>query len=129
LIHQGNAFGRAAPAPGPRFEKHGEETALLGHDHLYSRSHKIAQGRIVDPAAPGVIYAISVSGPKMYEIDERNGKLMAKVVDQTQCFQVIEVAANRLKYTAQAADGALVDGFELQKNGKDSTYVNRAPVS
>jgi hypothetical protein len=113
-------------ALGPLYEKHGVDLVLLGHDHLYSRSHKVAQGQVVDPGAPGIVYAISVSGPKMYKIDEPNRKLMALVVDQTQCFQVIDVAPDALRYAACAADGAIVDRFELRKNGNSSIYVNQA---
>ncbi len=112
----------------PLYEKYGVDVVLQGHDHHYSRTHKIAQGRIVDPSAPGVIYAISVSGPKMYEVQEPNRKLMANVVEQTQCFQVVEVTPSALKYVAYSADGAIADKFELRKSGKSSTYVNQAPA-
>ena len=114
---------------GPLYEKYGVDLVLLGHDHLYSRSHKVAQGQVVDPNAPGIVYAISVSGPKMYEIDEPNRRLMAKVIDKTQCYQVIEVAPEKLSYVARSADGAVIDGFELRKSGKVSTYVNQAPTA
>jgi len=126
---KGRDYQEMRAALGPLYEKYGIDLVLLGHDHLYSRSHKVAQGQVVDPGAPGIIYAISVSGPKMYEIDEPNRKLMAKVVDKTQCYQVIEVAPEVLKYSACAADGALVDRFELRKSGKSSTYVNQAPAN
>lgn len=112
----------------PLYEKYGVDLVLQGHDHHYSRTHKIAQGRVVDPSAPGVIYTISVSGPKMYEVQEPNRKLMANVIEQTQCFQVIEVAPEALKYAAYSADGVIADGFELRKSGKSSTYVNQAPA-
>lgn len=112
----------------PLYEKYGVDLVLQGHDHHYSRTHKIAQGRIVDASAPGVIYTISVSGPKMYEVQEPNRKLMANVVEQTQCFQVIEVSPAELKYAAYSADGAIADRFELRKSGKSSTYVNLAPA-
>jgi hypothetical protein len=114
---------------GPLYEKHGVDLVLLGHDHLYSRSHKVMQGRVVEPSAPGIVYAISVSGPKMYEIDEPNRKLMAKVIDKMQCYQVIEVAPEKLNYVARSADGVVIDGFELRKSGKSSTYVNQAPAN
>lgn len=126
---KGRDYQEMRAALGPLYEKYGVDLVLLGHDHLYSRSHKVAQGQVVDPGAPGIIYAISVSGPKMYEIDEPNRKLMAKVVDKTQCYQVIEVAPEVLKYSACAADGALVDRFELRKSGKSSTYVNQVPAN
>ena len=122
---QGRDYREMRGALGPLYEKHGVDLVLLGHDHLYSRSHKVAQGQVVDPGAPGIVYAISVSGPKMYKIDEPNRKLMALVVDQTQCFQVIDVAPDTLRYAAYAADGAIVDRFELRKNGNSSIYVNQ----
>jgi 3',5'-cyclic AMP phosphodiesterase CpdA len=111
----------------PLFEKYGVALVLQGHDHHYSRTHKVAQDRVVDPAAPGVIYAISVSGPKMYEVQEANRNLMAQVVEQTQCYQVIEVAPDALHYVAYSADGATVDRFELRKGANSSVYVNQPP--
>ena len=126
---KGRDYKEMRAALGPLYEKYGVDLVLLGHDHLYSRSHKVAQGRVVDPSAPGIIYAISVSGPKMYQIDEPNRKLMAQVVDQTQCFQVIEVAPDVIKYAANDADGVLIDRFELRKSGKSSMYVNQAPTA
>jgi hypothetical protein len=62
-------------------------------------------------------------------VDEPNRKLMAQVVNQTQCFQVIEVAPEKLSYAARSADGAIIDGFELRKSGTSSTYVNQAPAA
>jgi 3',5'-cyclic AMP phosphodiesterase CpdA len=125
---KGRDYQEMRAALGPVYEKYGVDLVLLGHDHLYSRSHKVIQGRVVDPSAPGIIHAISVSGPKMYEVDEPNRRLMAQVVDQTQCFQVIAVAPQALKYVAYDAGGDLVDRFELQKSGNSSTYVNQAPA-
>jgi hypothetical protein len=112
----------------PLFEKYSVDLVLQGHDHHYSRTHKVAQDHVVDAAAPGVIYAISVSGPKMYEVQEMNRELMARVVEQTQCFQVIEVGPQGLMYVAYSADGAIIDRFELKKRGKSSSYVNQAPA-
>jgi len=126
---KGRDYQEMRAALGPLYEKCGVDLVLLGHDHLYSRSHKVMQGRVVDPSAPGIIYAISVSGPKMYEIDEPNRKLMAKVIDKMQCYQVIEVAPEKLNYVARSADGVVIDGFELRKSGKSSTYVNQAPAN
>jgi hypothetical protein len=126
---KGRDYQEMRAALGPLYEKYGVDLVLLGHDHLYSRSHKVMQGRVVDPSAPGIIYAISVSGPKMYEIDEPNRKLMAKVIDKMQCYQVIEVAPEKLNYVARSADGVVIDGFELRKSGKSSTYVNQAPAN
>ena len=49
------------------YEKYHVDLVLQGHGHVYARTHKIALDRIVDPSAPGVVYVISVSGPKIYK--------------------------------------------------------------
>jgi len=36
----------------PLYEKYHVDLVLQGHDHVYARTHKIAQDRIVDPSAP-----------------------------------------------------------------------------
>lgn len=116
---------RAALAP--VYEKYGVDLVLEGHDHIYARSHKVAKGKVVDPWAPGIIYATSVSGPKMYDARELNHEIMAKIIDHKQFFQVIKVAPDRLQYKSFSADGVVVDQFELHKSGGHSTYVDGAP--
>jgi 3',5'-cyclic AMP phosphodiesterase CpdA len=110
----------------PLYEKHGVDLVLQGHDHVYSRSHKVARDRVVDPSAPGVIYAISVSGPKMYELEPLHRELMARQTQHKQLFQAIDVSPEKLKFSAYSVDNVLADSFELRKNGKGSTYVNHA---
>ena len=103
------------------------DLVLQGHDHSYARSHKVAAGKVVAPDAPGVIYAVSVSGPKMYQLDELHMKLMAQTYEKKQFFQTIEVSPDLLKYTSYSIDGAVTDAFELRKRGAASTYVDHAP--
>ena len=64
-------------------------------------------------------------------VGERLTRKIGTVVSnrQTQCFQVIEVAPEAIKYVAQDADGTFVDRFELRKTGKSSTYVDQAPAA
>ena len=52
----------------PLYDKYRVDLVLQGHDHTYARTHKLAAGKVVSPSQSGTIYAISVSGPKMYEI-------------------------------------------------------------
>jgi 3',5'-cyclic AMP phosphodiesterase CpdA len=107
----------------PLYDKYGVDLVLQGHDHLYARSHKVAAGKIVDPAARGPIYVISVSGPKMYDADKENAPLMAKVITGKEFFQAIDVSRERLRFTAYTIDGAVADRFELTKNGTDRESV------
>ena len=110
----------------PLYEKYGVDLVLQGHDHSYARTPKIAGDHIVDPSASGVVYAISVSGPKMYETHKMHRELMAKIIEQEQFFQIIDVSHDQLRYTAYSVDGAVADLFELRKNGSGSTLVDSA---
>jgi 3',5'-cyclic AMP phosphodiesterase CpdA len=124
-IAKNRNYAEMRAALAPLYEKNHVDLVFQGHDHAYGRTHKIAAEHIVDPSAPGVIYAISVCGPKMYTLHELHRELMAKVVEQKQFFQIVEVSAHRLLYTAYSIDCAVADKFELCKNGKSSTYVDR----
>jgi predicted phosphodiesterase len=127
-VTHGRNYAEMRATLAPLYEKYRVDLVLQGHDHVYSRTHKVARDRIVDPTAPGVIYAISVSGPKMYQLEPRHRELMAKQIEQKQFYQVIEVSPDKLKFTAYAVDNVVADAFELQKNGEDTTYVNQAPA-
>jgi 3',5'-cyclic AMP phosphodiesterase CpdA len=125
-IAQGREYAAMRAALAPLYEKYHVDLVLQGHDHVYARTHKIARDRIVDPAAPGVIYAISVSGPKMYKTQKVNSQYMAKMIEDEQFYQIIDVSPDRLALTAYSIDGAIADGFELRKNGDSSTYIDRS---
>jgi 3',5'-cyclic AMP phosphodiesterase CpdA len=106
----------------PLYDKYGVDLVLQGHDHLYARSQKLAGGKIVAPDAPGTVYMISVSGPKMYEVDHRFEPLMAKVIPHTQMFQVIDVDGDRMTLHAYSSEGEQLDGFQLEKKNGRSVY-------
>lgn len=110
----------------PLYEEYGVDLVLTGHDHVYARSHKIAEEKIADPAAKAPIYVVSVSGPKLYKANPKFEKIMAKTLTNTQMYQVIEVDGDTLKYNAYSIDGQLQDAFELQKSEESSKYVNMA---
>ena len=126
IAHEDYPEMRAALAP--VYEKYGVDLVLEGHDHIYARSHKVANGKVVDPSAPGVIYATSVSGPKMYDARELNREVMAKIIDHKQFFQVIGIRPDRLQFKSYSVDGAVVDQFELRKSEGHSTYVDGIPA-
>jgi len=110
----------------PIYEKHHVDLVLQGHDHAYARTHKISGGRVVAASAPGVIYVISVSGPKMYDFDNTFEKLMARMVGQKQFYQIVDVSQDRMQFTAYSVDGGIEDRFILEKNGTGTTYTNIA---
>jgi hypothetical protein len=66
--------------------------------------------------------SISVSGPKMYEVDPRFEPLMAKVIPNTQMFQTINVDPEKLVLHAWSAENEQLDGFQLEKKNGRSVY-------
>jgi hypothetical protein len=123
-IAKNRNYAEMRHALAPLYEKNHVDLVFQGHDHAYGRTYKMAAEHIVDPSAPGVIYAISVCGPKMYALHELHRELMAKVVEQKQFFQIVEVSPHRILYTAYSIDGVVEDEFELRKDGASSTYVD-----
>jgi 3',5'-cyclic AMP phosphodiesterase CpdA len=111
----------------PLYDKYGVDLVLQGHDHLYARSQKLAGDKIVARDAPGTVYMISVSGPKMYEVDPRFEPLMAKVIPHTQMFQVIDVDGDRMTLRAFSSEGEQLDGFQLEKSNGRSVYSELKP--
>ncbi len=110
----------------PLYDRYHVDLVLQGHDHSYARTHKLAAGKVVSPSQHGTIYAISVSGPKMYEIADKFAPLRAKVLAHTQAFQVINVDADKLTYTAYAIEGEQIDHFKLVKHSDGTTTYSHA---
>jgi 3',5'-cyclic AMP phosphodiesterase CpdA len=123
-IAKGRDYVEMREALMPLYDKYHVDLVLQGHDHTYARTHKLAAGKVVSPSQPGTIYAISVSGPKMYEIADKFAPLRAKTLAHTQAFQVIEMNGEKLTYDAYAIEGEQIDHFQLVKHadGKASTY-------
>lgn len=99
----------------PVFDKHHVDLVLQGHDHTYSRSHRLVNGKIVKDDEPGTVYVVSSSGPKMYSLSETYRPIMAAMGEGRQLFQSISIDGKRLKYRAISAAGTLFDSFELAK--------------
>ena len=97
---------------------------LQGHDHTYARGYASNQGigkTIVQDA--GAVYAVSVSGPKMYE--SKNQDWMVKRGEYLQLFQIITVDNDTIKYNSYTTKGKVYDSFSLVKNDKgEKTLTN-----
>lgn len=95
----------------PIFDEFRVDLVLQGHDHTYGRTNLSSGTNAISPA--GTVYVVSVSGPKMYEIDRKS--VFARVAEQTQLFQVIHIDGDILNYEARTATGDLYDAFRLRK--------------
>jgi hypothetical protein len=100
----------------PVLERYGVDLVLQGHDHSYGRGN-VAEG--TTGATGKTIYAVSVSGPKMYEASDSNwtsnGGVAKKIGMNTQLYQVISVDGDRLTYKAKTATGELYDDLTITK--------------
>ncbi len=95
----------------PLFEKHRVDLVLQGHDHTYGRGYNLEFGEKNKDKGP--IYVVSVSGPKMYNLNFEDW--LERVASNTQLFQLIHVDGNTLTYKAYDVTGKLYDAFELSK--------------
>lgn len=112
----------------PLLDKHRVDLVLQGHDHSYGRGRvgNIPTGAAYNDRTAGVMYVVSVSGPKMYGLSDN--PWMERRAANTQLFQVIRIQGDTLTYEAFTAAGTLYDAFELQKNaGKLNTLINKIP--
>ena len=99
----------------PIFDKYSVDLVLQGHDHSYSRTHKINSGLKVKKNEKGTIYITSVCGPKAYPAKSNYMELMAKAESGRQLFQVITIEQDHLLYEAFDLSGTVFDSFKLTK--------------
>lgn len=116
----------------PLFEEYDVDLVLQGHDHTYARGHTPQRTR--SGAGAGTMYVTSVSGPKMYEIDQdgldafnrADGYVSEKQAENMQFFQVICIDGDRLEYRAYTATGELFDSVTIEKNEDGKRVFRKA---
>lgn len=113
---------------GPLFEKYGVDLVLQGHDHSYGRGN-VATARKSAAVHNGVVYVVSVSGGKMYELNggtnwTGNGAEVISQSQNTQLYQLIDVNKEQIRFEARYANGEHHDGFLIRKNDAGERTVN-----
>jgi 3',5'-cyclic AMP phosphodiesterase CpdA len=109
----------------PMLEDAGVDLVLQGHDHSYARSglggpKNVADG--VRAKSSNTVYVVSVSGPKMYQLQGRWD--VSREASGAQLFQVIHVAPERIRYEARLATGELYDAFAIEKGADGKSVLN-----
>jgi hypothetical protein len=108
----------------PVIRRHRVDLVLQGHDHTYARSN-LPTG-VSGPDRPGgTVFVVSVSGPKMYNLERKDW--MQRVAEDTQLYQLIRVEESRIYYEARTALGTLYDAFELRRNGGGNRLIDLTP--
>lgn len=110
----------------PIFDRHRVDLVLTGHDHTYGRGRNLPKGVSAKDAGTGTVYVVSVSGPKMYELDAE--AWWDRAAENTQLYQIITVGADTLRYEARTATGDLYDAFHLVKQrNRPNQMIDRTP--
>lgn len=97
----------------PIIEKYGVDLVLQGHDHAYGRG--MLDKGAKRPGNTGIMYVVSVSGPKMYEIGNEKSWIQ-KQGENTQLYQVITIQRDQLYFKSYTTTGELFDEFTLEKS-------------
>lgn len=112
----------------PVLARHDVDIVLQGHDHGYGRGQveNLGSGAVNFDTDTGTMFVVSVSGPKMYDVDEL--PWADRVAEGVQLFQHIRIHGDTLSYEAYTATGALYDAFDLiQQDEGPNRLVNRIP--
>lgn len=104
----------------PVFEKRKVDLVLQGHDHCYSRltaeaGKEAGETARRNGAAQGPVYLVSVTGSKMYALNDRADRQPDKVAEATELYQIVDVEDARLRFRTYTASGKLYDGFDLER--------------
>ncbi|QCB41160.1 metallophosphoesterase family protein [Sphingomonas sp. PAMC26645] len=103
------------------FETRKVDLVLQGHDHCYSRLTAETgrdAGRAVRAKTGGIqgpVYLVSVTGSKMYGLNDRARSQPDKTAEATELYQVVDVAGDQLRFRTFTASGKLYDGFDLAR--------------
>ncbi len=130
-----NAALRAAWKP--IFDKYKVDLVLTGHDHSYGRTGldtplvttgNVPTGVNKIDAKTGTVYVVSVSGPKMYNLQAQ--PVMKRSAEDTQLYQIIHIDGGTLRYEARTATGEVYDAFTLEKQpGTINKMIDQAPTT
>jgi len=110
----------------PLFSQYQVDIVLTSHDHTYARGHSPEQTNLSASARTGPVYVVSVSGPKLYQINEN--RWMDRAAENTQLYQIISIDDSILDYKAYTVIGELYDAFQIKINKKGrKTFVDLQP--
>lgn len=115
----------------PIFAARKVDLVLQGHDHCYARLAS-PEGRdatvrhIAAGDVQGPVYVVSVTGKKMYGLNDRAATQADRTAADTQLYQVIDVEQGRLAFAAYTATGRLYDAFTLTRAPDGANRLEQA---
>lgn len=118
----------------PIFDARNIDLVLQGHDHCYGRVSNPAgvEASRADSAAgrpQGPVYVVSVTGSKMYGLNDRADTQPVRAAENTELYQLIDVEADRLLFRAFTATGQLYDAFTLTRGADGRNRLTESEES
>ena len=118
----------------PIFDARSIDLVLQGHDHCYGRVSNPAgaEASRADSAAgrpQGPVYVVSVTGSKMYGLNDRADAQPVRAAENTELYQLIDVEADRLSFRAFTATGQLYDAFTLTRGADGRNRLTESDQS
>lgn len=99
-VHSDTTAAKVKENWAPIFERYGVDLVFEGHQHVYSRSYPMYQGKI--DYENGITYIMGVSGSKQY--DSADETFAARTVYSAANYQLVQIDGGML--TVQTLDGA-----------------------
>lgn len=134
LVLQGHdhTYGRTGlTTPGPDWVSPAARKAAAAADEKKTIDPDVAEQNAIDHNADvaqteGTVYVVSVSGPKMYDLQRQS--FMQRAAQDTQLFQLIYIDGDQLHFEARTATGSLYDAFTLTKqDGGPNKLTEQVP--
>ncbi len=115
----------------PVFEARKVDLVLQGHDHCYSRltaeaGREASAKARADGTIQGPVYLVSVTGSKMYRLNDRTPWQPDKVAEATELYQIVDVEPKKLQFRTYTASGQLYDGFTLDRTDRGNRLTDIA---
>jgi len=101
----------------PIFEKYGVDLVFEGHQHVYSRSYPLTEGRV--DYENGVTYIMGNSGQKFYSSADET--LAEKTIYGTATYQLTQIDGNALTVRTLDLGGNELDCVSLRQRGISAT--------
>jgi hypothetical protein len=99
----------------PILEKMGVDLVLVGHDHVYSRTYPMQEGKPNKQTNEGTVYLDGgASGWKFY--DGSKFDYLEEIFDEdVPVYSAIQVTQDEIRVEARTSEGVLIDGFSVTK--------------
>lgn len=117
-VHDDAVAEAVKKAWAPIFEKYGVDLVFTGHQHVYSRSRPIYEGKV--DYEKGIPYIMGVSGSKFYSSADET--LAEKTVYNTSNYQLVRVDGDLLTVQTLDSQGKELDYSTVTKRG---LYITR----